>query len=105
MVEHLYDIGEVDAVSADVLPVLAVIPLELHSSIVYTFRPYVKPACLWRKVANFAQRCLGQIDTGPDLWDSDHSLKLGEAIYDSAHGAGVVTLEAGGRRRRRCPTG
>ena len=44
-------------------------------------------------MANFAKRCLGQIDTGPDLWDSYHSLKLGEAIYDSAHGAGVVTLE------------
>ena len=46
------------------------------------------------EVANFAKRCLGQIDTGPDLWDSYHSLKLGEAIYDSAHGAGVVTIEA-----------
>ena len=44
------------------------------------------------EVAHFAKRCLGLVADGPDLWDSVRSLELGEAVYDSAHGAGVVTL-------------
>ena len=45
------------------------------------------------EVQHFAQRCLGQVEGGPDLWDSYKSLKIGEAIYDSSHGAGVVTID------------
>jgi len=45
------------------------------------------------EVKHFAQRCLGEIEGGPDLWDSYKALKIGEAIYDSAHGAGAVTIE------------
>ncbi len=41
---------------------------------------------------HFALRCLGQVDSGPDLWDSYEALRIGEAIYDSAHGAGPVTI-------------
>ena len=44
------------------------------------------------EVRHFAQRCLGQVEDGPDLWDSYKALKIGEAIYDSAHGAGTVTI-------------
>jgi predicted dehydrogenase len=44
------------------------------------------------EVRHFAQRCLGLVEGGPDLWDSYWSLKIGEAIYDSAHGAGVVKV-------------
>ena len=44
------------------------------------------------EVAHFAKRCLGLVEDGLDLWDSVKSLQIGEAIYDSAHGAGVVTL-------------
>ena len=44
------------------------------------------------EVAHFAKRCLGLVQGGPDLWDSMKSLQLGEAIYDSSHGAGLVTL-------------
>ncbi len=44
------------------------------------------------EVQHFAQRCLGLVEGGPDLWDSVKSLQIGEAIYDSAHGAGTVTL-------------
>lgn len=45
------------------------------------------------EVRHFAQRCLGLVDGGPDLYDSCKSLQIGEAIYDSAHGAGVVTIQ------------
>lgn len=44
------------------------------------------------EVRNFALRCLGEIDSGPDLWDSYWSLKLGEAIYDSAETGKVVEI-------------
>ncbi|MBI3946136.1 MAG: Gfo/Idh/MocA family oxidoreductase [Armatimonadetes bacterium] len=45
------------------------------------------------EVEHFARRCLGEVEGGPDLWDSYRSLQIGEAIYDSAHGGGVVTIE------------
>ncbi|MCC7491181.1 MAG: Gfo/Idh/MocA family oxidoreductase [Fimbriimonadaceae bacterium] len=43
---------------------------------------------------HFALRCLGLVDRGPDLWDSYESLRLAEAVYDSAHGAGTVVIPA-----------
>jgi len=45
------------------------------------------------EVQHFARRCLGKVAGGPDLWDSYKALKIGEAIYDSAHGAGTVAIE------------
>lgn len=45
------------------------------------------------EVKHFALRCLGKIDSGPDLWDSYEALRIGEAIYESGHGAGRVTIE------------
>jgi len=45
------------------------------------------------EVEHFAKRCIGQVEGGPDLWDSYKSLQFGEAVYDSSHGGGVVTLE------------
>ena len=45
------------------------------------------------EVRHFAHRCLGLTNDGPDLWDSYKALKIGEAIYDSAHGAGTVAIE------------
>ena len=44
------------------------------------------------EVENFALRCIGERDSGPDLWDSYWSLKVGEAIYDSAFGGGTVEV-------------
>ncbi len=44
------------------------------------------------EVRHFAQRCLGLVDHGPDLWDSYEALRIGEAIYTSAHGGGTVTI-------------
>lgn len=44
------------------------------------------------EVRHFALRCLGLAEGGPDLYDSYKSLQIGEAIYDSSHGAGLVTL-------------
>lgn len=44
------------------------------------------------EVEHFAKRCLGLVEGGPDLWDSYKSLQIGEAVYDSSHGAGVVTI-------------
>jgi myo-inositol 2-dehydrogenase/D-chiro-inositol 1-dehydrogenase len=42
---------------------------------------------------HFALRCLGIETGGPDLWDSYEALRLGEAVYDSAHGGGeTVTI-------------
>ncbi|NUP98797.1 MAG: Gfo/Idh/MocA family oxidoreductase [Armatimonadetes bacterium] len=46
------------------------------------------------EVRHFALRCLGEVSDGPDLWDSYESLRFGEAVYDSAHGAGTVTIPA-----------
>ena len=47
------------------------------------------------EVEHFARRCLGLVDGGPDLWDSYQSLRIGEAVYDSAFspGGGTVTIE------------
>jgi myo-inositol 2-dehydrogenase/D-chiro-inositol 1-dehydrogenase len=41
---------------------------------------------------HFALRCLGRVSHGPDLWDSYHALRLGEAVYDAAHGGGRVAM-------------
>ncbi len=45
------------------------------------------------EMEHFARRCLGLVEGGPDLWDSYRALLLGEAIYESAHGGGVVRLD------------
>ena len=45
------------------------------------------------EVRHFARRCLGLAEGGPDLWDSTHALRIGEAVYESAHGAGTVAIE------------
>lgn len=44
------------------------------------------------EVQHFALRCLGLAEGGPDLWDSYEALRIGEAIYDSAFGGGVVEI-------------
>ncbi len=44
------------------------------------------------EVENFALRCLGERDSGPDLWDSYEALRLGEAIYDSIETGAPVEL-------------
>ena len=44
------------------------------------------------EVRNFARHCLGLEDQAADLWDSYEALRIGEAIYDSAHGAGTVNI-------------
>ena len=44
------------------------------------------------EVRHFAHRCLGKVQSGPDLWDSYKALQIGEAIYDSAHGGGLVEI-------------
>jgi myo-inositol 2-dehydrogenase/D-chiro-inositol 1-dehydrogenase len=44
------------------------------------------------EVRHFARRCLGLVEGGPDLWDSYKALKIGEAVYESAHGGGVVKI-------------
>lgn len=44
------------------------------------------------EVEHFALRCLGERDGGPDLWDSYESLRIGEAVYESSHGAGRVAI-------------
>jgi predicted dehydrogenase len=44
------------------------------------------------EVENFALRCIGEREGGPDLWDSCEALRLAEAVYDSSHGAGLVEL-------------
>jgi predicted dehydrogenase len=45
------------------------------------------------EVAHFALKCIGLAEGGPDLWDSYHSLKIGEAVYDSAESGLPVTIE------------
>jgi predicted dehydrogenase len=47
----------------------------------------------WGEVQHFAKRCLGEVEGGPDLWDSYWSLLFGEAVYESAHGGGVVSVK------------
>ena len=44
------------------------------------------------EVRHFALRCLGEVDGGPDLWDSYESLRLGEAVYEATETGGVVKL-------------
>ncbi len=45
------------------------------------------------EVAHFAQRCLGKVNRGPDLWDSYKSLLVGEAVYQSAETGEMVTID------------
>jgi predicted dehydrogenase len=47
------------------------------------------------EVRHFARRCLGLESGGPDLWDSYEALRIGEAVYESAHGGGEVRIEQG----------
>ena len=47
----------------------------------------------WGEVNHFAMRCLGEVDWGPDLWDSYHSLRFGEAVYQSVEEQRVVELQ------------
>lgn len=42
------------------------------------------------EVAHFAKRCLGQVDGGPDLWDSYEALRIGEAVYESGEDDGAA---------------
>ncbi len=44
------------------------------------------------EVRHFALRCLGEVEGGPDLWDSYESLRLGEAVYESMETGDVVEL-------------
>ncbi|MDP6357393.1 MAG: Gfo/Idh/MocA family oxidoreductase [Planctomycetota bacterium] len=44
------------------------------------------------EVEHFAKKCIGQAEGGPDLWDSYHSLKFGEAVYESAFEGGEVEV-------------
>ncbi len=44
------------------------------------------------EVAHFALKCIGEAEGGPDLWDSYHALKIGEAVYDSAESGQPVTI-------------
>lgn len=44
------------------------------------------------EVAHFALKCIGLVKGGPDLWDSYHSLKIGEAVYDSSHSGKTITI-------------
>jgi predicted dehydrogenase len=44
------------------------------------------------EVRNFALRCLGEVDDGPDLWDSYESLRLGEAVYEATQTGETVEL-------------
>ena len=45
------------------------------------------------EVQHFANHCIGQAEGGPDLWDSYHALKIGEAMYDSAESGQPVNIE------------
>lgn len=44
------------------------------------------------EVRHFALRCLGEVEGGPDLWDSYESLRLGEAVYDASESGEWVEL-------------
>jgi predicted dehydrogenase len=46
------------------------------------------------EVRHFALRCIGKVEGGPDLWDSFEALRLGEAIYTSAHEGKPVSIPA-----------
>lgn len=45
------------------------------------------------EINHFAKHCLGEATGGPDLWDSYESLRIGEAIYDSAVRGTTVSIE------------
>lgn len=45
------------------------------------------------EVAHFALKCIGEAEGGPDLWDSYHALRIGEAVYDSSHSGRPVKLK------------
>lgn len=45
------------------------------------------------EVAHFAHKCIGQSEGGPNLWDSYHALRIGEAVYDSSHSGQPVKIE------------
>jgi predicted dehydrogenase len=45
------------------------------------------------EVEHFAKRCIGDLDSGPDLWDSYKSLQIGEAIYESAENGQSISIE------------
>ncbi len=44
------------------------------------------------EVEHFALRCIGQVEGGPDLWDSYESLRLGEAVYEATESGERVEL-------------
>ncbi len=44
------------------------------------------------EVRHFALRCLGEVESGPDLWDSYESLRLGEAVYEASVSGEMVEL-------------
>ncbi|MBM3475029.1 MAG: Gfo/Idh/MocA family oxidoreductase [Armatimonadetes bacterium] len=58
------------------------------TGIAYTNRSYG----YFGEVQHFARRCLGLVEGGPDLWDSYHSLKIGEAVYRAAETGGTVDV-------------
>ena len=58
------------------------------TGIAYTNRSYG----YFGEVQHFAKRCLGLVEGGPDLWDSYHSLKIGEAVYRAAETGGTVDV-------------
>lgn len=41
---------------------------------------------------HFALRCIGEVDHGPDLWDSAKALAIGEAVYESAQSGMPVAV-------------
>lgn len=45
------------------------------------------------EVAHFAKRCLGEVEGGPDLWDSYKSLLIGEAVYESTETGETITID------------
>ncbi|MCS7252829.1 MAG: Gfo/Idh/MocA family oxidoreductase [Armatimonadota bacterium] len=44
------------------------------------------------EVEHFIKRCLNEASGGPDLWDGYWSLRIAEAVYESAMSGGVVEL-------------
>ncbi len=45
-----------------------------------------------KEVEHFVKRCLGEAHGGPDLWDGYWSLRIAEAVYESAMTGRVVEL-------------
>lgn len=46
------------------------------------------------EVAHFALKCIGEATGGPDLWDSYHALKIGEAVHESAESGRTVSIDS-----------